>query len=132
MVSVPKVLVVEDSAEIREMLSRLLTMRGFEVTVASDGEEGLQQYEAHRPDLIVTDLRMPRADGLNLAESVRQTGDQIPMVLLTAYGLDDERSRQFAKLPNTRALSKADVGQLVPTLEMLLGTNGELKKPSPR
>ncbi len=117
-----RVLVVEDSADIREMLRLLLAANGFDVETAGDGGEALELCGKRLPDIIVTDLRMPNLDGLDLARAVRETEADLPIVMLTAYSLDDERARAFAELPGTKALSKSQLTLLAPTLRELLDT----------
>ena len=84
----PKILVVEDTADTREILHLYLTREGFEVIVAADGDEGLRLALASRPDLIVTDLTMPRMDGVQLIKHLRNEPGfaLIPIIAMTAYG----------------------------------------------
>src|ERR1035437_9360046 len=100
------VLLVEDSTDIRNMLQLMLETNGFHVLVASDGNEALQQFNGSPIQAVVTDLRMPHVDGLDLARAIRGSGSHVPMLLITAYSLDDERARAFVELPGTAALSK--------------------------
>ena len=79
------ILIADDSAAIREVLSELLRQRGYQVLTASDGAEALQVLEAKPVDLILTDVRMPGMGGLNLLEKVRMKMPDIPVVLLTAW-----------------------------------------------
>lgn len=79
------VLLVEDSAILRRFLARILERRGASVLTASNGAEGLEIYRSHRPDVVVTDIRMPVMDGLEMAARVRQLDRRAPIVVLTAY-----------------------------------------------
>lgn len=82
----PRILVVEDEADVRTMVSRLLGVVG-DVTTASDGADALQVLQsAGAPDVIVTDLMMPRMDGLSLARELKKHPHlaRVPVVMLTA------------------------------------------------
>lgn len=81
------VLVVDDDDEIRELLERLLSHRGYQVTTARDGYHALTQVIRRRPDLIVSDVLMPPPDGVRLIEMLRSQGISIPTILITAYPL---------------------------------------------
>ena len=71
------VLIVDDSASMRQMLKFTLQKAGFAVAEGSDGREGLKQLASARPDLIITDLNMPNMDGLDFIRGVRaQPGSQ--------------------------------------------------------
>lgn len=86
----PRVLVVEDEESIVDFLRMALTYEGFEVTVTSDGNEGLRAFRARRPDLIVLDWMLPGRDGLEVCREVRAV-DNVPILMLTARGeLEDK------------------------------------------
>ena len=82
------VLVVEDDDAIRGNVARLLGLEGYEVSVAVNGSEGLERARALRPDLVVSDVNMPGLDGFSLCKKLRESGNRIPLVLLTSR--DDE------------------------------------------
>ena len=83
-----KVLLVEDNQVIRELLAVILRRAGHEVFTASDGVEGLQQFQLQQPDLLITDLIMPRMNGCELCKHVREIS-AVPTVLITGAILDD-------------------------------------------
>ena len=82
-----KVLLVEDDLRVREVLAAYLAVDGNEVTLAADGVEGLDLARSERPDFIVTDIMMPRMDGLAMVRTMRQdTGlRQIPVLLISGH-----------------------------------------------
>jgi OmpR family response regulator RpaB len=85
-----KILVVDDEATIRRILATRLSMVGYEVVVAADGEEALTQFKAESPDLIVLDVMMPKMNGLQVCQTLRQiTG--VPIIMLTALGEVSDR-----------------------------------------
>lgn len=81
----PTILVADDQASTRAHLAGRLVDAGFEVLEARDGLDAWELFRKHEPDLILTDLRMPRCGGLELLERVR-TRSSIPVIILTAYG----------------------------------------------
>lgn len=84
--SVRRILVVDNEAKMRRILELSLKNMGHEVEQASDGEEALAAIHAAPFDLVLTDLRMPRKDGIELLTELRQEGDDVPVIMLTAYG----------------------------------------------
>jgi len=87
-VLVKKVLVVEDHHDTSFLLCRLLKMEGYEVEHAIDGMVGYNAAESAPPDLIVTDIQMPRMDGIEMIKRIRESNAcrQIPIIVMSAYG----------------------------------------------
>ena len=93
-----KILVADDEAHIRHIVSTKLSNAGFEVVTATDGEEALEVCLAEKPDMIITDLQMPYMTGLELCKHLRadeRTRD-IPALMLTARGFDIEPGEMAA------------------------------------
>src|SRR4051795_1356062 len=88
----PRVLVVEDDAEIAGALRRSLRIEGYDVRVAGDGDEALSESGLFEPDLVVLDLGLPRIDGIEVAERLREKGD-VPILMLTARDGVQDRVR---------------------------------------
>jgi DNA-binding response OmpR family regulator len=86
-----KVLVVEDDPAILRGLVDNFRFEGYEVYTAQDGEAGARQQRAHRPDLIVLDLMMPRLGGIDLCRQLRREGVQTPILMLTAKSEEADR-----------------------------------------
>lgn len=82
-----RILVVDDEPQIRRMLRASLQSSGYEVVLATDGEDGVKQFVAHSPDLIITDLAMPVMNGLELTEAVRRI-DTTPIIVLSVRDAD--------------------------------------------
>ena len=89
------VLAVDDSLTMRELLRSALSDAGYTVTLASDGQEALDRLAESAPDLIVTDLNMPRLDGFGLIEAVRagQRAARVPILVLTTETGQDLKDR---------------------------------------
>src|SRR5215470_2545834 len=84
-----QILVVDDEANLRRVLTAQLSRDGYEVHTAPDGEAGLQLLREHHIDLVITDLRMPKIDGLELLRQALRTDPELPVVILTAHGTVD-------------------------------------------
>lgn len=116
------VLIVDDSPVDRQLAGGLVERQSdFAVGYAEDGKEALELIERQRPDIVVTDLRMPGMDGLELVRTLRHRCPQLPVVLMTALGSEsiaDEALREGAAsyVPKCRLAQ-----DLVPTLSDLLG-----------
>jgi two-component system, OmpR family, KDP operon response regulator KdpE len=80
-----RILVVDDEPQILRALSRSLSSEGYEIRVASDGDEALTVFNDWAPDLVITDLVMPKMDGLELCERLRAVSP-IPIIALAASG----------------------------------------------
>lgn len=80
-----RILAVDDSRTMRALLSAALNGAGFEVDLAEDGLDGLDKIRAQRPDLVITDINMPRLDGFGFIEGVRADSDfmSVPILVLT-------------------------------------------------
>jgi DNA-binding response OmpR family regulator len=92
-----RILVVDDDAWILRMVTTVLEKRGYQIFTARDGEEGLEQAQQVIPDLIVTDVMMPKLDGWALVKQLRATPQLAftPVIFLTALGSDEDRIRGF-------------------------------------
>jgi DNA-binding response OmpR family regulator len=80
----PRVLVVEDDDAIAQVLQRSLRMEGYDVRIAGDGPSALDEAHAFLPDLMILDLGLPGIDGVDVAKTLRQAGDDTPILVLTA------------------------------------------------
>ncbi|AZB71952.1 response regulator transcription factor RpaB [Synechococcus elongatus] len=80
-----KILVVDDEAAVRRILTMRLSMAGYQVVVASDGHEALAMFEQEAPDLIVLDVMLPKLDGYGVCRELRKLSD-VPIIMLSALG----------------------------------------------
>ncbi|OBG57474.1 MULTISPECIES: two-component system response regulator MprA [unclassified Mycobacterium] len=86
-----RILVVDDDRAVRESLRRSLSFNGYSVELAHDGVEALELIASDRPDALVLDVMMPRLDGLEVCRQLRSTGDDLPILVLTARDSVSER-----------------------------------------
>jgi DNA-binding NtrC family response regulator len=84
-----RVLVVDDEPNLRRVLSAMLQREGYEVTLCADGEEGLAALDRDGADVVVTDLVMPKIDGLTLLRRALQRHPDVPVIVITAHGKID-------------------------------------------
>nr|WP_174391569.1 response regulator transcription factor [Nocardia niigatensis] len=125
---VMRILVVDDDRAVRESLRRSLTFNGYTVDLAVDGLDALEKTASQRPDALVLDVMMPRLDGLEVCRRLRSTGDDLPILVLTARdsvservagldaGADDYLPKPFALeelLARLRALLRRTAGDAV-------------------
>ena len=89
------ILLVEDNEINRDMLSRRLKRRGFEILFATNGEEGIEQAHAQSPDLILMDMSLPIIDGWDATRQIKasQATQKIPIIALTAHAMSGDRQR---------------------------------------
>jgi CheY-like chemotaxis protein len=104
---VTQVVVCEDEPSIQKLVEFTLGALAYDVRVANDGVEGLELVEQLRPDLIITDIYMPRLDGLEMVDAIRQRPalEAIPVLFMTA-GVQRWQLERAARVPETELLHK--------------------------
>ena len=119
-----KVMVVEDDASLREIYSIRITAEGYNVVSAGDGEEALAVAVREKPDLILSDVMMPKISGFDMLDILRATPEtaNIKVVMMTALSSDDQRARG-ERLGADRYLVKSQVGieDVINTIHEVLG-----------
>lgn len=85
-VSRQQILIVDDEPNMRKVLGAMLRQAGYDVVTACDGLEALGELEAHHIDVVITDLRMPRLDGMGLLQKLQERFPALPVILITAHG----------------------------------------------
>jgi CheY-like chemotaxis protein len=121
-----RILLVEDNEMNRDMLSRRLIRKGYEVILAENGLEGLEAARIQSPDLILMDMSLPVMDGW---EATRRLKDapataRIPVVALTAHALSDDRERAARAGCDAYETKPVEFPQLLETIERLLHARG--------
>ena len=88
----PQVLVIDDDAVVGRSFDRVLSRKGYEVSTALTGEEGLKDIESTDYDVVFTDIRMPGMDGLEVAERIKARCPWTPVVVITGYGTEENEA----------------------------------------
>ena len=81
-----KVLLIDDEELIRRRLSEILTMEGYEVSVAENGEAGLEIFKKENPEIVVVDIKMPGMNGIEVLRQVKEISSQTEVVIITGHG----------------------------------------------
>jgi len=117
-----KLLLVEDNEMNRDMLSRRLARRGYEILVATDGSEGLVEATRHLPDLIIMDMSLPVLDGWESTRALKEQPEtrSIPVLALTAHAMAGERERALEAGCNDYDTKPVDFTRLLGKIETLL------------
>ena len=119
-----KIMVVEDDSALREIYSIRITADGYEVVSAGDGEEALAVAVREKPDLILSDVMMPKISGFDMLDILRNTPEtaKIKVIMMTALSSDDQRERG-ERLGADRYLVKSQVGieDVINTIHEVLG-----------
>jgi DNA-binding response OmpR family regulator len=101
-----KILVVEDNRDARDLIESILRLERFDVVHAEDGQQGLEQARTESPDLIITDLSMPRLPGVEMIKKLRATSQfkNTPILAITSHGM--EKAMEAMKAGADRALAR--------------------------
>jgi two-component system response regulator MprA len=128
-----KVLIVDDDRPLRDALRRALTLGGFEADTAETGQEGLTKVALGAPDALVLDVGLPDLDGLAVTRRLRDAGNRVPILLLTARDAVADRIDGLDAGADDYLVKPFDVGELKARLRALLrrAGNGE-PEPAPR
>ena len=120
MMTKTRVLVVDDEPDAREMLSAVLSQAGYEVADAADGFAALAHVSRYRPDVVVTDLRMPGMTGVDLLQRIRRVHGDVPVIIATGLETWDLCTAAEAYGAVTCLIKPIDVDDLVWNIEMAL------------
>ena len=118
----PKILLVEDNEMNRDMLSRRLERRGYEVVIAVDGLEGVNAAQTHRPDLVLMDMSLPVLDGWEATRKLKAGTDtqRIPVIALTAHAMSGDREKAMEAGCDDFDTKPIDFARLLAKIEALL------------
>jgi len=125
---VPKILLVEDNELNRDMLSRRLMRKGFDVALALDGGEGLAMATSESPDLILLDMSLPVINGWDVARKLKEaaTTSHIPIIALTAHAMDGDREKALAAGCNEYETKPIEFRQLLEKMNSFLNGTDEI------
>ncbi len=106
-----KILIIEDNESYLSIISQKFTYEQFEVITAKDGEEGIKMALDNKPDIIIIDLLLPKKNGIQVMEELRQNewGKNVPLIILTNLNPDDEILRMIMKNKPAYYLVKPEV-----------------------
>ena len=123
--AMPKVLLVEDNEMNRDMLSRRLVRRGYEVVFAVDGQQGIDMAASESPDIILMDLSLPVVDGWEATRRVksRESTKDIPIIGLTAHAMSDDRDKAMNAGCDEYDTKPVELDRLIGKMERLLGNH---------
>jgi two-component system response regulator MprA len=115
-----RILVVDDDRAVRDALRRALTLAGYEITPAENGEQALEQIARSVPDAVVLDIGLPGVDGLEVCRRVRMLGNRVPILMLTARDAVSDRIDGLDVGADDYMVKPFDVGELKARLRALL------------
>jgi CheY-like chemotaxis protein len=118
-----KILIVEDNEMNRDMLSRRLARRGYQIVMAVDGEEGIAAARREDPDLILMDMSLPVVDGWEATRRLKADADMqsIPVIGLTAHAMAGDRDKAIAAGCDDYDTKPVELARLLQKIEALLG-----------
>jgi CheY-like chemotaxis protein len=118
-----KILLVEDNEMNRDMLSRRLERRGYQVVMAGDGQQGVEMAKTEAPDLILMDMSLPVIDGWEAARRIKQAPDTrgIPVIALTSHAMAGDREQALASGCDDYDTKPVDLPRLLEKMAALLG-----------
>jgi len=118
----PKILLVEDQEMNRDMLSRRLKKRGYEVEIAVDGAEGLEKAKSTSPDLILMDMSLPVIDGWEATRRLKADDETkgVPIIALTAHAMSTDREKAMEAGCDEYETKPVELPRLLAAIEKLL------------
>jgi CheY-like chemotaxis protein len=118
-----KILLVEDNEMNRDMLSRRLERRGYEVVIAVDGQQGVDLAQATSPDLILMDMSLPVIDGWEATRQLKsmERMKNVPIIALTAHAMSGDREKALEAGCNDYDTKPIELPRLLGKIEALLG-----------
>lgn len=122
----PKILLVEDQEMNRDMLSRRLKKRGYDVAIAVDGAEGVEKASSESPDLILMDISLPVMNGYEATRSIKadDATASIPIIALTAHAMSTDREKALEAGCDAYETKPVELPRLLETMQKLLDARG--------
>ena len=119
----PKILLIEDNEMNRDMLSRRLERKGYEVLIATDGQQGVELAQAQAPDLILMDMSLPVLDGWEATRQLKGADETsaIPIIALTAHAMSGDREKAIEAGCDDFDTKPVDLPRLLAKIDALLG-----------
>lgn len=125
--NVPRILLVEDNEMNRDMLSRRLQRRGYDVIIAVDGQQGVAIAQSEAPDLILMDMSLPVIDGWEATRALKAAPEtrDIPVIALTAHAMSTDRDKAMEAGCDDYDTKPIEFSRLLGKMEVLLGGDSE-------
>ena len=122
-----RILLVEDNEMNRDMLSRRLTRRGFEVVIAVDGQEGVEMTQQENPDIVLMDMSLPVLDGWEATRRLKAAEEtkHIPIIALTAHAMSGDREKTLEAGCDDYDTKPIDFPRLLEKINALLASVSE-------
>lgn len=120
-----KILLVEDNEMNRDMLSRRLQRRGYEIVIAVDGKQGIAMANSEHPDLILMDMSLPIMDGWEATKNIKANTStkSIPIIALTAHAMSGDREQAMKAGCNDYDTKPIDLPRLLTKIEVFIATS---------
>ena len=127
-----KILLVEDNEMNRDMLSRRLARKGYEVVLACDGQAGVDMADSEAPDLVLMDMSLPVLDGWEATRRLKanERTRHLPVIALTAHAMSGDRDKALEAGCNDYDTKPIDLARLLGKIETLLAASAERKDPA--
>jgi len=115
-----KILIIEDDSRVAELIQRGLEEQGFETTLAYDGLSGKKLASQNDFDLIITDIILPKMDGIDLCKEIKQRQPDLPIIMLTALGTTDDKVEGFDAGADDYLVKPFEMRELLARIRALL------------
>ncbi len=123
-----KILLVDDEADFRQLMTFWLKTKGYNVVTAADGKAGLELIEKEKPNVVFLDLRMPIMDGVDVLKKIRKTDKELPIIIISAH-INDPGARELTAHGIAGIFYKGEnFEQALPLLETALRRHKRLKQ----
>jgi CheY-like chemotaxis protein len=116
----PRILIVDDNEDNRDVLARRLARNGFDVVTAIGGRQGVESAISERPDLILMDMNMPELDGWEATRVLRKQHVMVPVIALTAHAMTGDRERAMEAGCTDYHTKPVEMDKLLGMIENLL------------
>lgn len=124
------ILIVEDNPRVSELLKRGLESKGYRIYISEDAEDAVPIIEKIPLDLMITDVMLPKMDGITLVKKLRSEGNPIPIIMLTALGNVDEKIGGFEAGADDYLVKPFEIRELYARINALIQRSSATKKPN--
>jgi CheY-like chemotaxis protein len=123
----PRILLVEDNEMNRDMLSRRLQRRGYQVSIATDGQQGVAMAQSESPDLILMDMSLPVMDGWEATRTLKSSPDtkDVPIIALTAHAMSTDREKAIEAGCDDYDTKPIELTRLLAKMEVLINRSAK-------